>query len=168
MRTRRLGDPGALGALRRFGADLLVLVGADIVPPAMLAIPRTATINAHYGLLPAYRGMNVTEWSVFNGDPIGVTVHMVDSGIDTGDILMQEELPLEPGDTLASLRTKHQQLSARLLVEAALALRDGTVSHVPQRPEQGRQYYRMHPALRRIVEARLADQAVPSGSATGS
>ena len=157
--ARRLGDPDALESLRGLSPDLLVLVGADIVPASVLEIPRTGTINPHYGLLPEYRGMNVTEWSLYAGDPIGVTVHMVDPGIDTGDILLREEIPVEPGDTLASLRSKHQELSARLLVQAALALRDGTAERRPQRPEEGRQYYRMHPALREVVERRLAGQA---------
>ena len=46
----------------------------------------------HYGLLPRYRGMNVTEWSIYYDDPVGVTVHAVDPGIDTGEILLQETL----------------------------------------------------------------------------
>jgi methionyl-tRNA formyltransferase len=152
----RLGD---LAPLRRLAPDLLVLMGADIMPAAVLAAPRLGTINAHYGLLPAYRGMNVTEWSVFRGDPVGVTVHLVDPGVDTGDILLQEEIPIEQGETFAMLRRKHQDVAARLVVRAALQLRDGSARPVPQAPDEGRQYYRMHPALLRVAEARLRDQA---------
>jgi methionyl-tRNA formyltransferase len=143
----------------------VVLVGADLVPPPVLAVPRLGTINAHYGLLPAYRGMNVTEWSVLRGDPVGVTVHLVDPGVDTGDILLREEIALEPGETFATLRRKHQDVAARLLVQAALELRDGTARPLPQVPEQGRQYYRMHPSLRRAAEAQLADQASATAGA---
>jgi Formyl transferase len=152
----RLGD---IAPLRRLAPDLLILVGADIVPPAVLAVPRLGTINAHYGLMPAYRGMNVTEWSIFRGDPVGVTVHLVDAGVDTGDILLQEEIPIEAGETFASLRHKHRDVAASLLVQAALQLRDGSARPVPQAPDEGRQYYRMHPALLRVAEARLRDQA---------
>ena len=159
LRHRKLGDADALEALRAQEPDLLVLTGADIVPRAVLEIPRVATINAHYGLLPAYRGMNVTEWSVFHGDPVGVTVHVVDPGIDTGDILLREEIAIEPGETFETLRPKHQDLAARLLVQAAIELRDGTAERVPQAADEGRQYYRMHPALRRVAERRLAAQA---------
>jgi methionyl-tRNA formyltransferase len=157
--ARRLGDESALEALRGLQPDLLVLVGSDIVPRPVLEIPRLGTINPHYGLLPAYRGMNVTEWSLYAGDPIGVTVHMVDPGIDTGDILLREEIPVERGDTLPTLRAKHQEVAARLLVDAALALKDGTAERIPQRMEDGRQYYRMHPALRQVVERRLSTTA---------
>jgi methionyl-tRNA formyltransferase len=107
--------------------------------------------------------MNVTEWSVFNGDQVGVTIHLVDEGIDSGDILLREEIALEPGETLTTLRRKHQDVAARLLVRAALELRDGTATPVAQDPADGRQYYRMHPALRAVAEARLRAQRVDAG-----
>ena len=160
-RVRNLADPEPL---RRLRPDLVVLVGADLVPASMLEVPPLGTINPHYGLLPAYRGMNVTEWSVYRSDPVGVTVHLVDPGVDTGPILLQEEIGLEPGDTLASLRRRHQEFAARLLVEAAVQLRDGTARPRVQALEEGRQYYRMHPSLRRVAEARLRTQA-PAGGA---
>jgi hypothetical protein len=154
--------------LRMLAPDLVVLVGADIVPAPVLAVPRLGTINAHYGLLPAYRGMNVTEWSVLQGDPVGVTIHLVDAGVDTGDILLREEIPVAPGETFATLRRKHQDVAARLLVRAALQLRDGTARPLPQAPDQGRQYYRMHAALRRLADARLADQGSAADGARSS
>jgi methionyl-tRNA formyltransferase len=150
---RRLRD--SVDAVRRLDPDLMVLVGADIVPPGLLEVPRLGTINPHYGLLPAFRGMNVTEWSVYRGAPVGVTVHLVDSGIDTGAILLREEVAIDPADTFASLRSKHQDVAARLLVRAALELRDGTARPRGQDLDAGRQYYRMHPALRRVAESRL-------------
>ncbi len=164
LECRRLGDPDAIAALRAENPDLLALTGADIVPASVLAVPRIGTINAHYGLLPAYRGMNVTEWSVYHGAPVGVTVHLVDPGIDTGDILEREEIAIEPGETFETLRAKHQSVAGRLLLKAALALRDGVAERTPQRPEEGRQYYRMHPELRRIAEARLAARAATGAS----
>jgi folate-dependent phosphoribosylglycinamide formyltransferase PurN len=155
--VRRLAD--AVPVLERLAPDLLVLLGADIVPPAVLAVPRIGTINPHYGLLPAYRGMNVTEWSVYCGDPVGVTVHLVDAGVDTGPILLREEIAPGPRETFETLRRKHQDVAARLLARAALELRDGTAAPQPQDPAAGRQYYRMHPALRRAAEARLRARA---------
>ena len=76
-----------LARLREIAPDAILLAGADIVPPAVLEIPKLGTINGHYGLLPRYRGMNVTEWSIYHDDPVGVSVHLVDSGIDTGPIV---------------------------------------------------------------------------------
>jgi methionyl-tRNA formyltransferase len=156
-RRHRLDD--AVDDLRRLAPDLLVLVGADVVPPAVLAIPRLGTINAHYALLPEFRGMNVAEWSVFCGAPVGVTVHLVNAGIDTGPIVLREEIALGPGETFETLRAKQQDLAARLLVRAARDVRDGTASPVAQDAAAGRQYFRMHPALRREAEARLRSRA---------
>ena len=154
-RVRRLGDPRPLC---RLSPDVVLLVGADLVPASLLAVPRLGTINAHFALLPAYRGMNVAEWSVYNGDPVGVTIHLVDAGIDTGPILLRERIALEPGDTFESLRRRQRELAARLLVRGALELGDGLARPVPQAADEGRQYYRMHPALRRVAEARLRAQ----------
>jgi hypothetical protein len=171
-RERGLSVQGArrleADALRQLAPDLALLLGADIVPVPVLAIPRLGTINAHYGLLPGYRGMNVTEWSVLHGDPVGVTVHLVDAGVDTGDILLREQIRIAPGETFATLRRKHQDVAARLLVRAALQLRDGTSRPLPQAPGEGRQYYRMHPALLRRAETRLADQASAADGARSS
>jgi methionyl-tRNA formyltransferase len=158
-RGSRLGDDDVLSFVREHDTDIAILVGADIVPARFLALPRVGTINPHYGLLPGYRGMNVTEWSIYEGRPVGVTVHLVDAGIDTGDLLMRETIPLAPGETFESLRTKHQQVAAELLVRSAVALRDGTAERTPQSAAEGRQFYRMHPALRAAAERRLEAQA---------
>lgn len=156
---RRLGDEDCLAAVRAWKPDLLVLTGADIVPASLLAIPAKGAINPHYGLLPRYRGMNVTEWSIWHNDPVGVTVHMVSTGIDTGATLLRECVRVERGDGLADIRAKQQELSARLLCDAVTELRDDSASPVPQRIEDGRQYYRMHPELLRTVEQRLVTGA---------
>lgn len=156
MLHRRLGDADTVSALRAFGPDLLVLTGADIVPEAILAVPSVAAINPHYGLLPGYRGMNVTEWSIYNDDPVGVSIHHVTRGIDTGDILATERLRVARGDDLESLREKHQRAAGRLLAETVERIAAGDAAATPQALEEGRQYYRMHPRLRAIVERRLA------------
>jgi methionyl-tRNA formyltransferase len=160
-RMRRLDDPEPL---RWLAPDVLVLVGAAIVPAALLAVPRLGTVNAHYGLLPAYRGMNVTEWSVLRGDPVGVSVHLVDEAIDTGAILLREEIPIAPSETFASLRRKHRDVAAQLLIRACVQMRDGAARPQPQAAADGRQYYRMHPALRRCAETRLAARAAAARS----
>lgn len=156
VEQRRLASDGCIAAIDSLCPDVMVLVGADIVPAAVLRLARIGAVNAHYGLLPRYRGMNVTEWSIWHDDPVGVSVHMVDPGIDTGDILLQETVAVDHGDTLESLRAKHQASAARLLVAAVRGLRQGSVARLPQRPAEGKQYYRMHPELRRRVEEKLA------------
>lgn len=168
FRHRAIGDPALLADLRSYSPDLLLLAGADIVPAAVLEVPAKGAINPHYGLLPRYRGMNVAEWSVFHGDPVGVTVHYVSPGIDTGDILEREAVEVAPGDTLQSIRVKQQDLSARLLLQAVERIDTGHVERVPQREEEGRQFYRMHPSLRERVEQSLESGRYSSARAASS
>ena len=93
----RLDEAKTIEWTRALAPDLLVLVGADIVPRPLLEIPRLGSLNPHYGLLPRYRGMNVTEWSIYHDDPVGVTVHAVDPGIDTGPIHLRRTIAVKPG-----------------------------------------------------------------------
>jgi folate-dependent phosphoribosylglycinamide formyltransferase PurN len=155
-RFRTLRDPQCVKSLRRLEPDLIILAGADIVPAPVLEVPRLGTINPHYALLPRYRGMNVAEWSVYLDARVGLTVHCVDTGIDTGDILKRDHIPVEQGDTLETIRGKQQQRSAELLFEAAVEIGEGRCMRVPQAAGEGRQYYRMHPALRARAEEKLA------------
>ena len=107
------------------------------------------------GLLPAFRGMNVLEWSLFYEEPIGVTLHLIERGIDTGDILAFKEIPLEEGDTIATLRAKSLVVSVSLMAECIESLRLGRLTRTKQRPQDGRQYFVMHPRLKAVVESRL-------------
>jgi folate-dependent phosphoribosylglycinamide formyltransferase PurN len=152
---RRIGDPRLATDLRQHAFDLVILAGADIVPRELLDIPRIGTLNPHYGSLPGYRGMNVTEWAIYHDDPVSVSVHLVDAGIDTGDILLREPIFVEHGDTLQSIRAKQQLLAAEMICRAVSLLEAGTARPLPQRDFSGRQYYRMHPVLREQVEAKL-------------
>jgi methionyl-tRNA formyltransferase len=155
-RHRRIGDAALLASVRAAAPDVMILAGADIVGAQLLAVPRIGTINPHYGMLPRYRGMNVAEWSVYHDDPVGVTVHLVDPGIDTGAIVEQAAVDIGPGETLATIRAKQQRLAAELLLRAVERFASGEVSARPQEATAGRQFYRMHPRLRAQVERKLA------------
>lgn len=158
-RFRSIRDDNVLAWLRAHSPDLVVLAGAEIVPRELIAHARQGFINPHYALLPKYRGMNVAEWSIFHDDPVAVSVHRVDAGIDTGDILERECVVVDRGDTLAVVRAKQQRLASSLLLKAVTAIDERTTNPTPQRREDGRQYYRMHPRLRAHVEDKLASGA---------
>jgi methionyl-tRNA formyltransferase len=164
-RHERLGDEDTIATLRSFAPDLILLVGSDIVPASVLGTPRIGTLNCHYGLLPRYRGMNVAEWAIYQDDPVGVTIHWVDPGIDTGAIAAREEIELEPGDDLDAVRAKQQDKSADMLVDVVRAVAEGDAQSLPQQPEEGRQYYRMHPVFREAVERKLREGRYRPGAA---
>lgn len=142
-------------ALEQQKVDLMILGGAPIVRAHILKLPRVGTLNAHQGALPRFRGMNVIEWALLEGAIPTISVHFVDPGVDTGDIVAMEPIPLQPGDRLSSLRTRSGQLQSELLARMASLATQGTLPRQPQRPEDGRQYYAMHPRLKVVAEQRL-------------
>jgi methionyl-tRNA formyltransferase len=156
VRVDSHNDPATVTLLQALDPDLIVLRGCGIIKAPLLQIPRKGTINAHYGTLPKYRGMNVTEWSVLHGDPVGVTVHFVDAAIDRGAVLAFEPVPVEPGDSLAKIIDRSAAIAARLLSEVVTRLERGDLAPQPQDAAAGRQFFEMHPRIRRLAELRLA------------
>lgn len=152
----RLDEDGARRAISRWRPDAAVLLGADLVPGPLLTMFPRGVVNAHFGLLPKYRGMNVAEWSVYNDDPVGVSVHFVDPGVDTGSVIRRDLIPVNRGDTLLTIRERQRQVSAAILPEIVSQLGGRQLEATPQRLEAGRQYYRMHPRMLRYVEYKLA------------
>src|SRR5262249_16605164 len=88
-----------------FGADLAILAYVtQIVPPSVFSVPRLGSICFHPSLLPKYRGASAINWALINGETLtGLTLFWVDAGIDTGPILLQKEVPIDPDDTAGSL-----------------------------------------------------------------
>ena len=153
-----VGDQRCVSIMNDLTPDVIVYLGGrEIIPKRVLEIPRLGVLGAHWGPLPGYRGMNVTEWAVFNGDPPAVSVQFLSAGVDTGDIVMRRPLPVHRGDTLDTLRERSSGLGTQLLAEAVLMLEAGETTRTPQRLEEGRQYFVMDTRLKRIAERRVAD-----------
>lgn len=129
-----INAPGNVARLRALAQDvILVAAFQQILKPAVLDMPRLGCINVHPSLLPRYRGPAPFYWMRRNGERVaGVTVHYMDEGIDTGDIIAQETFEMETEDD-RSLRTKSAAISARLLVETARRLAAG--ESLPRRPQ---------------------------------
>jgi methionyl-tRNA formyltransferase len=145
-------------ALRGLKVDLMVLAGTPIVRANVLSVPRVGTLNAHQGALPRYRGMNVIEWAVFENFPPTITIHFVDPGVDTGDIVADERVAIHPGETLRNVRDRASTQQVDFLARSIVAAVHGSLPRRRQKPEEGRQYFTMHPALRAIAESRLRMQ----------
>ncbi|MEO0478455.1 MAG: formyltransferase family protein [Planctomycetota bacterium] len=164
-RTRRLEsvtvercDSGeALAAMRAHGIELCIHAGAGILRQPVLDAPALGPLNAHMGLLPKQRGMNVTEWAAFRGEPIGTTVHLVDRGIDTGDVLCVREVDTSSARNSQDLRHLVDDVQIALLSEVLRSIVDS--GQIPERHaqggEDGQQEFAMHPELRMILDAWL-------------
>lgn len=110
--------------LRALAPDLVVIGTSSILRPHVIAIPR-GVLNAHPGLLPAYRGVDVIPWAIHNGDPVGITIHFVDPGVDTGDIVVRQTIDVRPTDTLSSLKKRAGQAAAESMADTVRRLMTG-------------------------------------------
>ena len=147
-------------AIETFSPDLIVLGGSRILKRHILERAGLAVLNAHPGLLPDYRGNDVIAWAILNGDPVGVTVHVVDAGIDTGYSILKRELAVRAGDSLIALRQRAERLAAAMMSEVVTdVIRNGRLSPLIETKPRGPLYRAMPPELRAKVEQKLAGAA---------
>ena len=101
--------------LRSLQPDLMITIGAPLLKPHIYSIPQVGTINIHFGIAPYYRGEETLFWPLYYRDEqqIGVTIHQIDSGIDTGPMLAQGFAAVDAEDTEWTLDAKSAQLGAR-------------------------------------------------------
>jgi methionyl-tRNA formyltransferase len=114
--------------------DAIIVVGyGRIIPLWMLELPRFGNINVHASLLPKYRGAAPIQWAIAEGETIsGVTTMLLNEGLDTGDILLQKELPIKPEDNSLTYAPPLAELGADLLLETLRGLEAGTIKLIPQ------------------------------------
>ena len=120
--------------MRRFAPDAIIVVGyGRIIPQWMIDLPRLGNLNLHASLLPRYRGAAPIQWAIARGESVtGVTTMRIDAGLDTGDILLQKEIPIAPQDTAVTLAPRMAAIGAELMVETLRGLQAGTVHPRPQ------------------------------------
>lgn len=114
--------------------DAIVVVGyGRIIPPWMLHLPRLGNINVHASLLPKYRGAAPIQWAIAQGETVtGVTTMRLNEGLDTGDILMQQQAPILPEQTAMTLSPRLAVLGSELLVKTLRGLDQGRLTSTPQ------------------------------------
>jgi methionyl-tRNA formyltransferase len=114
--------------------DAIIVVGyGRIIPQWMLDLPLLGNINLHASLLPKYRGAAPIQWAIANGETVtGNTTMRIDAGLDTGDILLQQEISIEPDDTSETLAPKLAAAGAHLMIETLRGLQAGTIHPRPQ------------------------------------
>lgn len=114
--------------------DVLVVVAyGQIIPRRVFELPPLGTINAHASLLPAYRGAAPIQWAIARGETVtGVTTMRINEGLDTGDMLLRREVAIGPNETALELSPRLAEVSADLVIETLLGLRQGTITPQPQ------------------------------------
>jgi folate-dependent phosphoribosylglycinamide formyltransferase PurN len=157
VRVPTVNTPAAIAAVARVQPWLAVHAGAGIVRQALLAQPRLGTLGAHMGILPRYRGMNVSEWSALNNDAVGCSVFWMDAGIDTGPIIATRRADISGCRSIDELRARVDAMQLTELDNTLRSIVEGGIMPPcrEQRAEEGRQFFRMHRDLRTALESRL-------------
>lgn len=130
----RVRDRAFLDLFRDMAPDMVVLVAfGQILPREIIDAPPLGCLNVHPSLLPRYRGAAPINRAIMNGETVtGVSIMMMDEGVDSGDVLLQREIPIEPEETWGDLSRRLSLLGAELLVESAGAVAAGTARRTPQ------------------------------------
>lgn len=158
IRSKSFNSQKMENELIKIKPDLIVLAGSRILKENIINIPKIGILNAHPGLLPKYRGVHVLMWSILNNDPIGVTVHFINKGIDTGSICTQQEIKIKEKDSIKSLRAEANVLSGKLMAQVVLKYINGEEVQLQDNPvEKGSLYFKMDKENFAKVEKKLQD-----------
>ncbi len=130
----RVRDKEFLTTFDTLSPDMVVLVAfGQILPKELIDSPQFGCLNVHPSLLPQYRGAAPINWAIINGDnKTGVTIMLIDEGMDSGDILLQEEADIDIDDTFDDLHEKLSVMGAGLLIKALEGVTQGTLAGTPQ------------------------------------
>lgn len=136
-----LKDPAEQMAFAELGLDAAVVVAYGLIlPRPVLEAPRLGCLNVHASLLPRWRGAAPIQRAILAGDEeTGITIMLMDAGLDTGPMLLKDRLPIGPGTTAAALHDALALMGARLIVEALDGFAAGHLKPEPQ-PEEGVTY----------------------------
>ncbi len=131
---KRVREPEFIETLRALGPDVIVVAAyGQILPREILTLPKYGCINIHASLLPAYRGAAPINWAIIRGETeTGITIMQMDEGMDTGAILLQESIPIDPEDTAGTLTEKLSQLGAKMITTALPLIDSGKLTPTAQ------------------------------------
>jgi methionyl-tRNA formyltransferase len=131
---KKVREPTAIALVEELAPDCIVVAAyGQIIPKSILDIPPKGIINVHGSLLPSYRGAAPIQWAIVRGETeTGITTMLMDEGLDTGAILLQKRIAIEPDDTSATLEDKLSVLGAELLLETLEGWQANTISPLPQ------------------------------------
>lgn len=133
IQPHNLSDKEFLQKIRSLAPDVFVIVAFRILPEELFLIPKYGAINLHASILPEYRGAAPIQWALIRGEKkTGVTTFRIDAGIDTGNILLQKEVEIQPDETAGELSERLAEIGAGLIVETLDKLEAGTITPVIQ------------------------------------
>ncbi|NGZ11639.1 MAG: methionyl-tRNA formyltransferase [Nitrospira sp. LK70] len=137
LQPLKIRTPEFLQVLSTWRPDLIAVAAyGRILHTPILRLPPMGCVNVHGSLLPKYRGAAPVQWAVINGETeTGITTMLMDEGMDTGPMLLQDKLEISPDDTAGTLAPRLAELGGRLLVDTITQLKAGTL--IPRKQDDG-------------------------------
>ncbi|MEA1935237.1 MAG: methionyl-tRNA formyltransferase [Thermodesulfobacteriota bacterium] len=134
IQPEKVRDEEFLDIFRKLSPDMVVLVAfGQILPGEIIEFPEMGCINVHPSLLPKYRGAAPINWTLIRGEETtGITTILMDEGMDTGDILLQEETTIESDETFDKLHDRLSTMGSELLLKTVEGITEGTITRTPQ------------------------------------
>jgi methionyl-tRNA formyltransferase len=133
LQPTNLKDDLFLKDLKNLNANLQIVVAFRMLPKVVWQMPEYGTFNLHASLLPNYRGAAPINWAIINGETkTGVSTFFIDDKIDTGEMILQEEININPEDNAGSLHDKLMALGSQLVLKTVSLIQQGTVTTTPQ------------------------------------
>jgi methionyl-tRNA formyltransferase len=134
LQPRQASDPQLLAELKSLAPQVIVVAAyGQLLRPALLTIPPLGCVNVHASLLPKYRGAAPINWALIRGERVtGVTIMLIDVTLDTGPILLQTELAIEPFDDAGTLQERLAACGAETLLHALDGMESGALKPMPQ------------------------------------
>lgn len=141
LQPSRVRESAFVETIRELAPELIVVVAfGQILPKALLEIPPLGCVNVHASLLPRYRGAAPLNWCMINGESeTGVTTMLMDTGLDTGPMLLRHATPIDENENIISLHDRMARMGAELLAETLDRLREGSVA--PEAQDDGQSCY---------------------------
>jgi methionyl-tRNA formyltransferase len=157
--SKDVNDAETMTITRGWQPDLVISIYLNqLIRRELIELPRLGCLNIHPALLPRNRGLFPYFWAMANGDQeTGVTLHWVDERFDTGDLLLQEVLPIDPDETMTSLQYKSAQVGGEMLIRGVELVEGGNPPHIPQDNSQATYYSWPRPADLRNFRRRGGD-----------
>ena len=133
IQPANLKDPSFIAQIKSLNADVFIVVAFRMLPESIWSIPSIGTINLHASLLPQYRGAAPINHAIINGETTtGVTTFFIDDKIDTGNILLREEVPIFSFENAGDLHDRLMKQGARLVIRTLAGIADGSLKTKPQ------------------------------------
>lgn len=151
-------DEQTLQILEKYKPDYIILGGARILKEHIIKTAKFGILNSHPAILPKYRGLDCVAWAILDGDSVGATVHYIDSGVDSGPIILQEAVDYSDCDSLLKVRVKVMMKCAELMVRALLGVYFNTLNPLKQDSAKGVNHEAMGSDNLSLVEEKISKQ----------